>query len=258
MTRETLNRLVAAVLLVTLLVGIAATAFAYETIPYGEVSDRVRKLQKALKSKGCYSGSVDGKFGPATKTAVRKFQRKVGLYADGKPGHRTLTALYDGVTKINNIDGAKLDALKITDPASIYYGCTGARVQQLQRALKAVNCFFGPNDGVFGEMTLNAVRKYQKARGLHVDGIAGRQTLASLNRNQKRTKLSTSFLLAKGSRGREVASLQSMLAKDYTITDVRGVFGDSTRDAVKNWQQTNGLNVTGTVSQSQYNRYIVK
>ena len=256
MSRETGKRLVAALVLVTLLVGIAATAFAYETIPYGEVSDRVRKLQKALKSKGCYKGSVDGKFGPSTKEAVRKFQYKVGLYADGKPGHRTLTALYDGVKKINNVLPDTALAQNIKDPASIYYGCTGPRVRHLQQALKAVNCFFGPVDAVFGEMTLNAVRKYQKAHGLHVDGVAGRQTLASLNRNQKRTRLSTSFLLARGSKGSEVASLQSQLVADgYSLgTDARGYYGTGTETAVNALLGT----TAGTMSQSQYNSYVIK
>ena len=50
----------------------------------------------------------------------------------------------------------------------------------LQRALNAAGYPVGPADGRFGSRTFAAVRSYQQARGLVVDGVAGRQTLSSL------------------------------------------------------------------------------
>jgi murein L,D-transpeptidase YcbB/YkuD len=46
-------------------------------------------IQAALKNAGYYQGNVDGKIGPATKDALKSFQRDNGLEADGVCGRRT-------------------------------------------------------------------------------------------------------------------------------------------------------------------------
>ncbi len=46
---------------------------------------QVRQLQDALNARGFDSGTVDGLAGPATRDALRRFQRSVGLPADGYP-----------------------------------------------------------------------------------------------------------------------------------------------------------------------------
>ena len=48
-----------------------------------------REVQTVLKKWGYYTGSVDGINGPQTKAAVKKFQRKYGLAADGIVGPLT-------------------------------------------------------------------------------------------------------------------------------------------------------------------------
>jgi len=52
----------------------------------------VKSIQRALKKRG-YSISVDGKFGPKTGMAVKRFQRKQKLTIDGIVGPNTLSAL---------------------------------------------------------------------------------------------------------------------------------------------------------------------
>jgi membrane-bound lytic murein transglycosylase B len=42
-------------------------------------------LQTALNDRGFDSGAADGLFGPATRAALRRWQRSVGLQADGYP-----------------------------------------------------------------------------------------------------------------------------------------------------------------------------
>ncbi len=53
----------------------------------------VTEIQTRLKDWGYYSGSVDGVYGSKTEEAVRFFQRKNGLTADGQAGDKTLAAL---------------------------------------------------------------------------------------------------------------------------------------------------------------------
>ena len=59
----------------------------------GSRSEEVKDIQRVLKTKGYYSGAVDGIYGTGTKNAVIKFQKKNGLKADGIAGKQTLKAL---------------------------------------------------------------------------------------------------------------------------------------------------------------------
>ncbi|MEJ7788810.1 MAG: peptidoglycan-binding protein [Thermoleophilaceae bacterium] len=53
----------------------------------------VAALQFMLRRRGARPGSIDGGFGGATSTAVRRFQRRAALTADGVVGPSTLRAL---------------------------------------------------------------------------------------------------------------------------------------------------------------------
>lgn len=62
------------------------------TSPYMRGED-VRTLQRALKEQGFDPGQIDGVYGKKTERAVKRFQKSVGLKADGIAGRRTFTAL---------------------------------------------------------------------------------------------------------------------------------------------------------------------
>lgn len=53
----------------------------------------VTEIQTRLKAWGYYSGAVDGVYGSGTEKAVKYFQQKNGLSADGQCGAQTLAAL---------------------------------------------------------------------------------------------------------------------------------------------------------------------
>ena len=59
----------------------------------GASGQKVTEIQTKLKNWGYYDGTVDGVFGSGTEKAVKKFQQKNGLTADGKVGPATLAAL---------------------------------------------------------------------------------------------------------------------------------------------------------------------
>lgn len=50
-------------------------------------------MQERLSSLGFNVGGVDGVLGPATRNALREFQKSVGMIADGHPSKATLDAL---------------------------------------------------------------------------------------------------------------------------------------------------------------------
>ena len=63
---------------------------------YGSRGSEVTQIQTKLKRWGYYSGSIDGIYGTQTVNAVKYFQRKNGLTADGIAGPATLKAM--GIT----------------------------------------------------------------------------------------------------------------------------------------------------------------
>lgn len=60
---------------------------------YGSRGDDVKKLQQTLNQNG-YSLAIDGVYGNNTMAAVRDYQRKNGLSADGVFGSQTSGKLY--------------------------------------------------------------------------------------------------------------------------------------------------------------------
>ena len=60
------------------------TPSPYKTLKKGMKNNaEVKKLQNRLSKLGWFNGVKDGDFGPATQTAVKKFQKAVGLEEDG-------------------------------------------------------------------------------------------------------------------------------------------------------------------------------
>jgi murein L,D-transpeptidase YcbB/YkuD len=56
-------------------------------------SGRISEIQQALAKNGAFTGSPDGKWGPSTVEAMKKFQSSNGLNATGKLDARTLQKL---------------------------------------------------------------------------------------------------------------------------------------------------------------------
>lgn len=59
------------------------------TLKRGSAGPAVRRVQIMLNRQGFGTLKQDGQFGPATESAVKAFQRKNGLDADGKVGALT-------------------------------------------------------------------------------------------------------------------------------------------------------------------------
>lgn len=65
----------------------------------GDSGKAVKNVQKRLKKLGYYNGSIDGDYGNGTKTAVKKFQKRNGLNANGKVNSKTLAKLNSSSAK---------------------------------------------------------------------------------------------------------------------------------------------------------------
>src|SRR3954471_17004139 len=136
-------------------------------------SANVAALQVALKAMNHYNGSIDGIAGPGTKRAVRGFQRRHHLTADGVAGPRTRRAL--------GRRGKPALGSRVMGP-----GDRGRDVAALQFMLRRHGFSAGSVDGGYGPNTTAAVRRFQSAAGIGVDGHAGAGTLHALRHRSAR------------------------------------------------------------------------
>ncbi len=63
-------------------------------------------------------------------------------------------------------------------------GNEGPDVAFLQRKLKELSFYSGEIDGLYGDMTINAVIQFQRSQNIMVDGVAGPQTLGCLPKDK--------------------------------------------------------------------------
>lgn len=127
-------------------------------------------------------------------------------------------------------------------PALMRRGSRGKDVAFLQYLLKT-DGYTLTADGIFGTETERAVRLFQQNNGLSVDGIAGYNTLAYLQRD-----LEVYPVIRRGNRGTFVRMLQELLlSKLYDAGTVDGIFGSNTLGAVKDFQSESGLSPDGIV-----------
>lgn len=113
-------------------------------------------------------------------------------------------------------------------------GNRGADVLALQHLLRQ-HGQNPPVDGVYGAGTVSAVRAFQQAKGLAVDGVTGPATWAALP-----------VTLRQGASGHAVRALQVQLgAKHRSSLAVSGSFDAATRSAVVAFQQHAGIGADG-------------
>ena len=70
---------------------------------------------------------------------------------------------------------------KVSTGSTLRKGCSGTNVKNLQKKLKQLGYYSGTVDGDYGTGTENAVKKFQRAKGLSADGVAGPSTLRAIN-----------------------------------------------------------------------------
>ncbi|MGN1020206.1 MAG: peptidoglycan-binding protein, partial [Aristaeellaceae bacterium] len=208
----------------------------------------VRAMQKRLKTLGYYTGTVDGDFGSATTAAVKAFQTQNGLKADGIAGTTTLNKLYLDTTA-NASSSSGSSTISSTGYVTLREGDTGDAVKKLQEQLKKLGYYSGSVDGKYGSGTTQAVMTFQQMYSLRVDGIAGPATQRALFGTSTSITYAT---LREGDTGSAVMNLQYTLYElGYYDADVDGVYGATTKDAVRAFQMQNNLSPVDGIAGNQ-------
>ncbi len=252
------------------------------TLRYGMSGLDVKYTQQRLAALGYYTGAVDGKFGSEMQKAAKAFQRKNHLAADGVIGPATIKVLFS-----NDAIAAEEEAVGTATPTptptptpapTLSYGSRGDAVREMQKRLLELGYYTGNVDGVFGSGTLRAVQLFQSRNSLAVNGEANAATLERLYSDNavgaeeeeeatasptptptptptpvpEQTKI-PDRTLRYGDSGDDVILLQNRLKElGYFKATVDGSFGSSTRQAVRDFQQTNGLSVDGVAGSKTY------
>ena len=239
------------------------------TLKKGSKGNEVKKVQQRLKELGYYKSSCDGDYGSVTVTAVKAFQKKNGLNADGVCGASTLKKLNSSSAIASNgktlsaAEEEKKEETKVDTDATLKQGAKGIEVKKVQQRLKELGYYTYGIDSDYGYRTVAAVKAFQKKNGLNADGVCGESTLKKLNSssaipaNEKTDKEETKEepkddgTLKKGSKGTAVKELQKRLKElGYYTYGIDGDYGDRTVTAVKNFQKKNGLTADGVCGDS--------
>ncbi|MCT2588869.1 peptidoglycan-binding protein [Streptomyces sp. N2-109] len=128
----------------------------WSAISPGAAGTTVRAIQYLITQRGTKL-VADGVYGSVSVSAVKKFQTSRGLVADGQVGPKTWPKLV----------------------YSLRQGNSGSHVRALQVMLNKHSAGLAV-DGGFGSVTTSAVRAYQSANRLYVDGLAGAKTWEAL------------------------------------------------------------------------------
>ena len=218
------------------------------TLKVGDKGNDVANMQQMLIALGYLTGTADGIFGTGTRTGVIKFQRTVGLNVDGVAGPTTLNALaaaYNALPAAPTVPTPT--AAPSADASLLKKGSRGDAVKALQQNLITLGYLTGTADGIFGNATLTAVRAFQAANGLTVDGEVGSKTKAAIAAAV--SAIETAKTLQSGSRGDAVKALQQkLIALGFLSGSADGVYGAKTKAAVTAFQQRHNLTADGVAN----------
>ena len=240
----------------------------------GSTGSAVEQVQFWLNTLAQYESAlpslaVDGRYGAATASAVRAFQRRYGLTVDGMVGRETWNAIYNEFRSIQSDNGTP----NAYPGTALREGVSGQNVRLVQFWLKIAHTVYSrlndlTVDGRFGAATTAAVKRFQTYFGLTSDGVVGRTTWNKLYEvyNDIANKLLSSSLrpgeypgiLRRGSSGTAVRELQfylyllSAYESSIPAVGIDGNFGAATENAVRAYQRFAGLTVDGIVGRATW------
>ena len=148
-------------------------------------SSLVRDVQSALADVGFYKGKIDGIYGNGTKAAIMAFQERSGVIPNGEASYGLLSNL-KSVQAVTSTQAKQIPVAKSNQnqpvaslPKVLIFDAE--TVTRIQTGLKQN---FGDEtitiDGVMGNQTKNAIKRFQKRFKLEVTGELDNKTLQKM------------------------------------------------------------------------------
>lgn len=226
---------------------VISSSYPGNIIGMGARGDNVLKIQRELIRRGYnVPGGADGQYGSGCRETVKKFQGDNGLEIDGVVGKRTWDTLFPTL------------GIELPYPGKIItMGSRGENVIRIQKRLIRLGYNVpGGADGQYGSGCREMIKKFQGDNGLEIDGDVGENTWNTLFplQNQKENSEWPRYYIAKGMSDGNVSIIQTRLSNlGYSIGPIDGIFGENTEEAIKNFQETNHLDVDGIVGRDTWN-----
>ncbi|WP_164919584.1 peptidoglycan-binding domain-containing protein [Hansschlegelia zhihuaiae] len=159
-----------------------ATASAPRVAPKRD--DLVAQVQTALAERELYDGVVDGVMGSATSAAVRAFEQAQGMTVTGEASEKTLAALMTAPVRPAGAPAKPAAKAPAQAQSAQTTGSTAApanaKMIATQRALARIG--YGPVtiDGKMGAETRNAIKSFERDRGMPETGEPSPAVLRAL------------------------------------------------------------------------------
>lgn len=262
------------------------TVKKYAYLPSNVYSKATVVFQEALKELGFYTGNSDGYFGANTVSALKAFQKQNDLKQDGIASPEIQEFVLEGRPLNSKGKRTAVKILPLIDNIDLVAGDRGEQVTNLQHQLITLGFYTGQPTGTFDSATEKAVKAFQQAHNLYVDGKVGAKTrqllgllavtptpapkltptptpAAKAQGTATPTPAATPLTLdnvvvmRKGVKGDAVKQLQRRLIElGYYTCVVDGVYDADEIEAVKAFQRKNSLDVDGVAGlQTQLTLY---
>lgn len=142
------------------------------TLKLGIYGSRTKSMQSSLKNLGYYGGSVKGSFGEGTQLALTRFQEAYiklnpsGLGDDNRADGEA-TPVWQTRIKDNYSNRELLSTWR-----TLKSGTSGLSAKRLREQLKELRYTTAKVNSKYDKYMVTAVKLYQRAHGLKIDGIA--------------------------------------------------------------------------------------
>jgi peptidoglycan hydrolase-like protein with peptidoglycan-binding domain len=150
------------------------------------INPRVEEIQVVLKGLGYETGNTDGRMGQETRDAIKEFQESIGIKSTGYIDELTLAQIDNTRRVEEGVSSGDIYKIKVRSAYSEkeISSATGFKptTKEIQKALKYAGFDPGAIDGKMGPKTKQAIKEFQRLKGLKVDGLVGPKTWAELGK----------------------------------------------------------------------------
>lgn len=143
----------------------------------------VRDIQSSLAGIGLYTGKIDGIYGDGTKSAIMKFQQRAGIIPNGDASYGLLSSL-KSVQAVTSAQVEKDEPKQGIKPVAELPKAVVFDAETVTRIQTGLKENFGDEtisvDGVMGNQTKNAIKRFQERFKLKATGELNNETLQKM------------------------------------------------------------------------------